>query len=71
MLIVAAKELALQKGFQLVEGPNRTVWRLIDKYLGLPVLNPATLKIDFSLDAAVAYLKDLPDRTIAGAATRW
>lgn len=70
MSIAAAKSLALQKGFTLLEMQNGAC-QLVDRYLGLPILNPATLTVHFSLEQAMTYLADLPDRRIGDKHGHW
>jgi hypothetical protein len=71
MPIAFARSLALQKGFTLRESESGEACQLIDRHLGLPVLNPRTLTVHFSAEEAVEYLKDLPDRPVGGKSGRW
>ena len=65
MISRATRALADRKGFSLREAVDRDRYWVVDRYTGLPELNPEDEAIAFSLESAVVYLRRLPDQFVA------
>jgi hypothetical protein len=64
MLLDQVKALARQKGFRVLMISGGATCQLIDEHFGIPVLNPRTEGLEFSLDEAAAFLRVAHDRRV-------